>query len=365
LSIQAAINYIREQSKNKLKGGMIVFPQGTYKISKKITIDTSYTQLKGLGSVIIKANSNFKDLYILEVGSSLTSDYVIIENIKFEKSQSNPFNIDFDSDKYGAGRTYDFTTSNAGILMNDAHYYRIENCHFTGLRLGVFLLGAWSGAVNKCIFEFNNRHIQADSNRGGTRANNFICIEDSRFGTAILNGGLCLMNIASLNIINCNLENMKHSGIYLNKCTRIKMSQLHMESNAIDVDIKPKTAFHFQPTVFKTKEDDACPEVYDGFFVVLNACHGVNISDCSMGGHDYDNNSLSEYYDTLFPLRGFILNVYCIDSIYVSHSRFDGMAPIAFCQNYDKTSSLFVFEDINCRPIWKLHNVKGSTVLDT
>jgi len=374
-SLQDAINALEVANPYLLstngKGGKLVIPRGVYTIDSPLTTNLSSIEIEGVGNVVIRASNSFTGDSLLKVGDQKTTYDVKIKNITFTKINANPYDgSTYDSSTYKSGVNYDFSSSVRGLSLEDVHHYEIENCKFIGLKLGLQSRGAWSGVVKRCRFEYNNRHMQTGNNANGSQATNFFKIEDCVFGAAVLNGGVTLIDTNTLSLNNNDFENNHHVPLYLKQCRLVTVNGAHFESNAkysrseYDTNF-PTASFVYSTTAFKTTTDDNCPKIYDGYHIVADACHSIEIRNAKF-------TSLSAGGE-----KGHFLNVFGQDSIKFENCQFDGglgsgsvgtkLGLSAFCQKYDTadTASVFIFENCISRPIWKLHDVVGSVVKDT
>ena len=142
-AIQAAIDSlpaassIADPARYGLGGGVITFPNGTYKITSPITITHNVT-LQGdtQGASVIKASSNI-DLIQIEYGAVSLSDYAIIA----------PAVRDLQLD--GGGSAEAGITNRSGGTSRPVTYALFEGLQIYGCKVGIHLFGAWNNTFRR------------------------------------------------------------------------------------------------------------------------------------------------------------------------------------------------------------------------
>ena len=337
---------------------------GSYLVHETLYIDRFYVNFYGLAfSSIIAWTTISNSSFILEVGtndrtSGARADECLIENIRFGRHQSNPYQGTYNSSVFGRGAEYNFINSCAAINVNRSHFMsKIKGCTFVGLRLGVRLEGAYLFNIINCFFNFNDRHIQGVHDVVDNVSNNDQVIDGCIFGASIMNGGVWLEGFDGLRISHFDYENSSQLPFYLYQCRSVHFSHLYFENNNKYYRTSATPSYVYQSTPFFTERNDAVPEAYAGFNIVAEACQMV-----SMDNYLTSNSTV--------PGRGEVLNTFCQNPVRIENMKITTVIEPDeyYLQQWGTTETGFIVDGLQCAWAQKLLNlstpaiVKGSRV---
>ena len=210
----------------------IYFPSGVYMLSDSIIIDKHDVHLIGLGNAVLMATPDFDSNSLsglIHVGKDANTHGFYIENITFTAKGASPFN-DYNIERYGNYGSYNFNTSVLGLHLDNAHYYQVDKCKFTGLKLGIWLSGAYAGEINHINCRYNNRHVLI--NGMNSRNTNQVTFNNGYFNSGAMNGAIAVIGANRITFNDVDIERNNRTAILLRGTDFTTFNNAYFELNA-------------------------------------------------------------------------------------------------------------------------------------
>lgn len=272
--LQKLINYISQGNQLATSNGRskrITLSEGKYFVTTPIFIDKHAMHITGVGNAVLCATDEFPKNTtdaILSIGQTSDCKNTRVKGITFTIDGGNPY--DSYEGKFGNGLDYNYSTSVLGLRIDHTHYYVVSDCTFVGLRLGVWLRGAYAGRLVNCQFQWNNRHLQAIQVTG--RNNNWNNLSNCVFGNSVMNGGILLIECVNFSFSFCNIEQAFCTGLITKHCRGVTMENMHFEIHGKGTGSYPSNSFHYSgtPYIFGSITDNMNTN-FDGYFIADDA----------------------------------------------------------------------------------------------
>ncbi|WP_433901955.1 hypothetical protein [Sphingobacterium puteale] len=272
--LQRVFDYLSSGNQLATSNGLVQkidISEGKYYFITPVHLNKHNIHLSGNGSCVFCATDSFPRNTtngILNLGTNLDCKNIRIDNICFTVDGGNP-NDNYQG-KFGTGEAYDYSNSILGLRVDNSHYYLINNCTFVGLRLGIWLRGAYAGKIENCQFQWNNRHVQAVQVTG--RNNNWVNFTYCVFGNSIVNGGIMLIECVNVSFSFCDIEQSFTTGLVTKGCRGISLENMHLEKCGKYSGRYDQTSFHYSDTPYVSGSvTDNVNTNYDGYYIADDA----------------------------------------------------------------------------------------------
>ena len=362
-AIQATLNAAgTDLDKQAAPTQVVLVPAGISYISAPMFVPSSNLHFKSKGGAVLIATDAISNIeFILtsgrESGGAINKVYnLLVEDIYFERINSNPFRSGYDSATFKSGSNYTFINSCGGINLSDSHYTTLKRCKFIGLRLGVRQAGSWLSKMEDCQFFYNDRHVFG-VNSSFRESNNANAFNECIFGTSVMPAGIYLEGYDDVEFHNTDFENASQTPYLLRSCRGVKFTgYTHFENNN-----KYRLAGSLPSYLFDTDVGGFMPVANDialgdpsnyGTELILSTCQAVALDGISAGNADSSV---------------LVVNSNCRDDIVISNSiwfKFGSAIPIdKMCVNHDSTKSGIILHNLNTTYWHMLGDVKQHNTL--